>query len=160
MNVPPATLSLDQYAEYFETLRDLPPAQRIEALAALALSPTERSMLQRLLDADSTPDDPLANVLQGAATQFTTNRIDRLGPYRLLREIGAGGMGTVFLAERVEGGFSQAVAIKLLRGFPTRDGLRRLRQERQILANPDHPTIARLLDGGDRDDGQPGHALE
>ncbi|MEO5560397.1 MAG: serine/threonine-protein kinase, partial [Dokdonella sp.] len=62
--------------------------------------------------------------------------------------------------ERVEGGFSQAVAIKLLRGFPTRDGLRRLRQERQILANLDHPNIARLLDGGEREDGQPWLALE
>ena len=160
MKVRPPTRSLDHYAEHFEALRTLPPEQRAEALAALTLNPTERSMLQRLLDADSSPDDPLANVLHGAATQFTSNRIDRLGPYRLLRELGAGGMGTVFLAERVEGGFSQAVAIKLLRGFPTRDGLRRLRQERQILANLDHPNIARLLDGGEREDGQPWLALE
>jgi serine/threonine-protein kinase len=69
-------------------------------------------------------------------------------------------MGTVFLAERVEGQFEQYVAIKLLRGFPTSESMRRLRQERQILAALDHPNIARLLDGGETDDGQPWLAME
>jgi serine/threonine protein kinase/tetratricopeptide (TPR) repeat protein len=159
MTEPTPTASLDRYAEYFDALRELPRERRDEALAALALSADERATLQRLLDADDAPDDPLANALHVAAAHFST-QVDRLGAYRLLRELGAGGMGTVFLAERVEGGFSQAVAIKLLRGFPTRDGLRRLRQERQILANLDHPNIARLLDGGERADGQPWLALE
>lgn len=155
------TTPLDRYAAHFEALRELAPERRAEALAALDLQPSERATLQRLLDADDTPDDPLANALQVAASRFSTSTTEqRLGAYRLLRELGAGGMGTVFLAERVDGGFTQQVAIKLLRGFPTRDGLRRLRQERQILANLDHPNIARLLDGGESEDGQPWLALE
>jgi serine/threonine-protein kinase len=72
----------------------------------------------------------------------------RLGPYVLIEEIGSGGMGTVFLAERVDAEFDRRVAIKLIRGIPTRDASQRLRRERQILANLSHPNIAPLLDGG------------
>ncbi|MEO7432830.1 MAG: serine/threonine-protein kinase, partial [Dokdonella sp.] len=152
--------SLDRYADDFERIRTLDPAQRAAAIAGLELDPHERAMLERLLAADAAPGDPLASALNSAALQFQSIGHTRMGAYRLVRELGAGGMGTVFLAERVDGGFSQAVAIKLLRGFPTQDGLRRLRQERQILANLDHPNIARLLDGGERADGQPWLALE
>ena len=155
-----STPSLDRYAEDFERLRALPPERREAALAALPLGEDERATLRRLLDADTDADDPLARALGAGAARLAAPRDDRLGPYRLLRELGAGGMGTVFLAERVDGGFEQRVAIKLLRGFPTADGLRRLRQERQILAGLDHPHIARLLDGGETADGQPWLALE
>ncbi|MBZ0222039.1 MAG: protein kinase [Dokdonella sp.] len=152
--------SLDRLAEDFERLSALPIAQRETALAALTISEDERDMLRRLLAADSDPDDPLARALEQGVAQLSAPRSERLGPYRLLRELGAGGMGTVFLAERVDGGFDQRVAVKILRGFPTADGLRRLRQERQILAGLDHPNIARLLDGGETAQGQPWLALE
>ena len=79
----------------------------------------------------------------------------RLGAYRLIEEIGSGGMGTVFLAERVDENFEQRVAIKVLRGIPTRDATERMRRERQILADLSHPYIARLLDGASTTDGQP-----
>ena len=79
----------------------------------------------------------------------------RIGSWRVVRELGSGGMGTVLLAERDEGGFTQQAAIKLIRGFPSQDGMRRLRQERQILAQLDHPDIARLIDGGETEAGQP-----
>jgi len=151
---------LDRYAGHFERLCALPAAERAAALAALPLTAQERAMLRELLDADADADDPLTQVLADSADGLMAERVQRLGPYRLLREIGVGGMGTVFLAERVDGGFAQRVAIKLLRGFPTREGLRRLRQERQILAGLDHPNIARLLDGGETADGQPWLALE
>ena len=156
MNSP----SLDRYADAFERLRALPPDAREAALAALPMDEDDRAVLRRLLDADTDADDPLARTLAAGATRLAQPRDDRFGPYRLLRELGAGGMGTVFLAERVDGGFAQAVAIKLLRGFPTADGLRRLRRERQILASLDHPHIARLLDGGETAGGQPWLALE
>jgi eukaryotic-like serine/threonine-protein kinase len=79
----------------------------------------------------------------------------RVGPYVLVQELGHGGMGSVFLAERADQ-FRQQVAIKLVRpGIASADVLRRFRQERQILAALDHPNIARLLDGGLTDEGLP-----
>ncbi|MCQ4166893.1 serine/threonine-protein kinase [Tahibacter harae] len=152
--------SLDRFAAEFDRLRGLPPEQRAAALEALDLAPQDRAILARLLAADAQTGDPLAQTLSASAARLGAERVEQLGPYRLLRELGSGGMGTVLLAERVSGGFSQQVAIKLLRGFPTSDGLRRLRQERQILAALDHPHIARLLDGGETADGQPWLALE
>jgi eukaryotic-like serine/threonine-protein kinase len=81
---------------------------------------------------------------------------ERLGAYVIVRELGRGGMGTVFLAERADGQFEKQVAIKILnRGADTAEILRRFRAERQILARLDHPNIARLLDAGTTDDGLP-----
>ncbi|MEM9596665.1 MAG: serine/threonine-protein kinase [Acidobacteriota bacterium] len=87
---------------------------------------------------------------------------ERIGPYRVLREIGRGGLATVYLAERDDAEFSMRVAIKLVsRGMDTDEGLlQRLRQERQILATLDHPNIAKILDGGTADDGRPYFVLE
>jgi serine/threonine-protein kinase len=73
----------------------------------------------------------------------------RIGPYRLIRPLGRGGMGTVYLAVRDDDAFTQYVALKVLRrGLDTEDILRRFRAERQILAQLSHPNIARLFDGG------------
>ena len=86
---------------------------------------------------------------------------ERLGPYRLLREIGRGGMGRVYLAERADGAFEQQVAVKLVkRGMDTDEILRRFRHERQILASLEHPHIARLYDGGASTDGRPYLVME
>ncbi len=86
---------------------------------------------------------------------------DRFGPYKTLGEIGRGGLGTVYLAERDDEHYSQRVAIKLVRrGLDTDDILARLRQERQILARLEHPNITRLLDGGSTADGQPYLVME
>ena len=85
----------------------------------------------------------------------------RLGPYRLIGEVGRGGMGTVHLAERADGQFEQQVALKLVkRGMDTDEILRRFRHERQILASLQHPNIARLYDGGASDDGRPYLVME
>lgn len=84
-----------------------------------------------------------------------------IGHYRVVREIGRGGMGTVFLAMRDDGEFRQEVAIKVVSSaFLGRESLRRFRQERQILAGLSHPNIARLLDGGVTDDGLPFLVME
>jgi eukaryotic-like serine/threonine-protein kinase len=81
---------------------------------------------------------------------------ERVGAYVIVRELGRGGMGTVFLAERADGQFEKQVAIKILnRGADTTEILRRFRAERQILAKLDHPNIARLLDAGTTEDGLP-----
>src|SRR5271154_6932475 len=74
---------------------------------------------------------------------------DRIGPYRILRTLGVGGMGEVFLAERADAEFEQQVAIKVVYGGNLARGVQsRLKIERQILAQLDHPNIAHLLDGG------------
>ncbi len=84
-----------------------------------------------------------------------------IGPYRVLRELGKGGMGVVYLAVRDDGAFRKNVAIKLLRGDAvTREFVERFRNERQVLANFDHPNIARILDGGDTTDGMPFYVME
>lgn len=72
-----------------------------------------------------------------------------IGHYRIIREIGRGGMGAVFLAERADGAFEQDVALKVVRySFPDSELTRRFSRERQIPASLNHPNIARLLDGG------------
>lgn len=84
----------------------------------------------------------------------------RVGPYRLVRRLGQGGMGVVYLAERVEE-FEQRVALKLIRrGLAGSHILRRFHAERQILARLEHPNIARLLDGGTSEEGLPYFAME
>ena len=85
----------------------------------------------------------------------------RIGPYRVIREIGRGGMGTVLLAVRSDDAFQKRVAIKILkRGMDTEAIVRRFRTERQILASLEHPYIAGLLDGGTTPDGLPYFAME
>src|ERR1700720_1935454 len=85
----------------------------------------------------------------------------RIGAYVIIREIGQGGMGTVYLAARADGYFEKQVAIKLLkRGVANEEVLRRFRSEREVLARLDHPNIARLIDAGTTDDGLPYFVME
>ncbi|NNF57636.1 MAG: tetratricopeptide repeat protein [Rhodothermaceae bacterium] len=85
----------------------------------------------------------------------------RVGPYRIVRELGRGGMGMVYLGERADGQFEHTVALKLIRhGVDSAEARRRFRAERQILASLQHPHIAHLLDGGVTEDGTPWFALE
>jgi serine/threonine protein kinase len=84
-----------------------------------------------------------------------------IGPYRILRELGAGGMGLVYLAVRDDGIFRKNVAVKLLKSnHACQDFIQRFHQERQMLANLDHPNIARIMDGGQTADGLPYHVME
>ncbi|HSE41321.1 MAG TPA: serine/threonine-protein kinase, partial [Acidobacteriota bacterium] len=100
-------------------------------------------------DVDLTPaEDQLAEGLQ-------------IGAYKIVRQIGRGGMGAVYLAERADKQFKKYVAIKVVkRGMDTEYILRHFRNERQILASFDHANIARLLDGGSTDSGLPYFVME
>jgi len=85
----------------------------------------------------------------------------RIGAYQIIREIGRGGMGAVYLAARADEEYEKEVAIKLLkRGTDTDEVLRRFRSEREILARLEHPNIARLLDAGTTEDGLPYFVME
>lgn len=81
---------------------------------------------------------------------------ERIGPYRLIRELGSGGMASVWLAERTDMLQRRQVALKLPQGAGRRAGLaERMAREREILATLEHPYIARLYDAGVAEDGQP-----
>lgn len=84
----------------------------------------------------------------------------QIGHYKIVKELGEGGMGSVYLAERADGEFEQQVAIKFLRGYYSPSMRNRFRREKQILARLNHPNIAGLLDGGITDDGTPYMIME
>ncbi|MGA2184035.1 MAG: protein kinase [Bryobacteraceae bacterium] len=89
------------------------------------------------------------------------NNETRFGPWRIVREIGRGGMGVVYLASRADQQFDRLVALKVLRGdFKADEVLSRFRHERQILAQLSHPNIATLLDGGSTPQGDPYIVME
>ncbi|HMF95214.1 MAG TPA: protein kinase [Vicinamibacterales bacterium] len=95
------------------------------------------------------------------ATSVADAQPARVGPYRLIRELGRGGMGTVFLAERDDEQYHARVAVKLVRpGMDTEFILARFRRERQTLARLHHPNISRLLDGGTTETGLPYFVME
>ena len=96
----------------------------------------------------------LQSLLEGPEAAADGERV--IGSYRLLDLIGRGGMGVVYVAERADEQFEKRVAIKLIpRGLETPEMERRFRIERQILADLEHPNIARLLDGGVTDEATP-----
>lgn len=102
-----------------------------------------------------------AEVPDEAPSQTTGMEGQRLGPYRIVRKLGSGGMGDVYLAERADEQYQQQVAIKIVRSGAFAAQIHsRLRQERQILARLQHPNIARLLDGGQMADGTPYIVME
>ncbi|OAB60864.1 hypothetical protein AY599_25580 [Leptolyngbya valderiana BDU 20041] len=112
----------------------------------------------RLLDSADAPTSTLDSVVGRAAADLNLAALSpgqRLGHYRVVRRIGRGGMGEVYLAERDDQEYRHRVALKVIKGFAGSDALERFRRERQILAELQHPHIARLLDGGTTVDGQP-----
>ncbi len=151
----------------FEELVDLDPGRWAERLAATA-DPELREAVRELLGLRGEaagfleqPPESLARELLGGAGDSEDRLPGRIGPYRILRRLGRGGMGDVFLAERADGQFEQRIAVKLLkRGIDSEGIRRRFLQERQVLANLDHPNIARLLDGGTTEEGQPYFVME
>src|SRR5262249_3629868 len=95
------------------------------------------------------------------ATSAAGAQPTRVGPYRLIRELGRGGMGTVFLAERDDDEYHARVAVKLVRpGMDTEVILLAFRRERHTLARLGHPNISRLLDGGTAESGLPYFVME
>jgi eukaryotic-like serine/threonine-protein kinase len=117
---------------------------------------------EKLLEHDASIFEEFADF---AATRLRENESDRigerLGAYVIVQELGRGGMGAVYLAQRADGQFHKQAAIKVLkRGTDTDEVLRRFRIERQILAELEHPNITRLLDAGTTADGLPYFVME
>jgi len=154
-------------ATWFDELVELAPAERTARLAAIAAEdPAAAAEVAALIDADAREE----GLLEGdAASAIPTLILDpaaapadgSVGPYRLLKTIGEGGMGTVFLAERSDGAYDAKVAVKLIkRGMDSVAIVRRFLRERRILARLAHPNIVRLLDGGLSADARPYYVME
>jgi serine/threonine protein kinase len=154
----------DQVQEIFHEVADLPVDDRNKYFDLHNVDPETRSEVVALLEFESssnvTLDRDIAHLAQRVLARLDPQAM-LCGPYRLERLLGSGGMGSVYFAERVDGEVVQRVAIKLLR--PSADSSRsreRFLAERQILANLSHPNIAKLLDAGHREDGQPYLVME
>ncbi len=146
------------------TALDLAPEDRSAWLSREVGDAEVRAQVRSLLDADSAAGGFLESMVGDELEQFARSSgwVDRrVGPYRVIRQIGDGGMSTVYLAHRADAEFEQQVAVKVIkRGMDSADIEWRFRQERQILARLDHPNIAKLLDGGTTESGQPFFILE
>ena len=146
-----------------EALEQPDTKSRLEFLSAAcdgdrALQSEIDALLAHASDRLDVVADKMADV---AADDGTVAIGERLGDYELVREIGRGGMGTIYLARRADEEFEKEVAIKILkRGTDTEEVLRRFRAERQILAQLEHPNIARLIDAGTSPDGLPYIVME
>jgi serine/threonine-protein kinase len=145
---------------------DLPPSQVTPYLDRSCVGDSAlREEAERLLAssraAERFMEEPPAHLAAELLAELPVPTGRRIGPYVVTGEVGRGGMGVVYLAERADGQFRQRVALKLLpRGLDTPHAVRRFLEERQILASLGHPGIARLLDGGVTEDGVPYFAME
>ncbi len=164
----------------FEAVLDMRPEERSSYLEEACGGDGElRALVDRLIAAVEVDETQLrpGGGLQGPLWDGLMDELDReesepvhddttpvgtvLGNYRLVREIGRGGMAVVYLAERADGQFRQQVALKRIQhGIDTDEVIQRFDQERQILALAQHPHIAQLLDGGVGPKGRPYFVME
>ena len=163
-----AEFGWDEADRLFDQALELPPEERPSWLArACGANAALRAQVEALLRADASAE----RFLELGAFRCAAPLVDapdstpveglRIGPYRVVRELARGGMGVVYLAGRADGQFEQQVALKLIkRGMDSDEIHRRFLAERQILAQLSHPHIARLLDGGVTEGGQPWFAIE
>ena len=147
-------LPADERAIYLEKASAGDPELRVEVESLL------RSHERAGKDFLNTPVVDLRSLVTDAhGTSGYMGR--RIGVYKIVQEIGRGGMGEVYRAARVDGQYEKQAAIKVVRsGYDSSLILERFRHERQILAGLDHPNIARLLDGGTTDEGIPYLVME
>jgi len=153
----------------FEELVALPSEERERRLIeACGDDRALQRLVASLLDADRRPGDFISDAIASAAAEVTNPTVEHLtnadgtvGAWRLVRELGSGGMGLVYLAERSDDAYTAQAAVKFLRSpVGASEMARRFRVERQILADLVHPNIARLLDGGTAADGTPYLVME
>ncbi|HLU05597.1 MAG TPA: serine/threonine-protein kinase [Woeseiaceae bacterium] len=172
MNSAPPELSPDRWArveQLFDAVADMPVSERAAYLRKACGDDGElRAYIEALARSDvaknTVIEDAIHDVLDLAspdAGSLTDIVGERIGPYRIVSIIGSGGMGVVYLAERADEHFRQQVAIKVVRQRLIDPEIEaRLVGERQILANLQHPNIARLFDGGTTADGTPYLVME
>jgi len=156
--------------QIFSVALDLEPQERIPFLDRECAADVDlRAEVLELLSANEAAGDFMqqpACVDVGFSSNDETDyggavSGELIGKYKIIRELGRGGMGAVYLAARADESFDKQVALKLIkRGMDSDAIIKRFVMERQILANLDHPNIARMIDGGTTDDGRPFFVLE
>lgn len=150
--------------EIFDAVVDLSPSEREKYLNEhCSEDPGLRQEIVELVAEESQVHSLLDGVALDAAGVLDdlTKESQQIGAYRLVEKLGVGGMGEVYLAERVDGHFTHQVALKLVRaGVQSEHIQQRFLMERQILARLNHPNIASLLDGGMTKDGQAYFVME
>lgn len=154
---------LQEVRRLFDEASSLPVDRRLARLEELSSDPRAIAEALAMLDvAERNSGDVRDRVSRMLALvkDAELDVGDQLGPWRLLKQLGVGGMGTVFLAERADGMYQRKVAIKLLGGVPTQEQALRLQSERQLLAEIQIPNIAHLYDGGTTPSGQPYLVME
>lgn len=147
----------------FDAVCEYPSDTRRDQLFAMTSDPDVRREVLALLDTESRTIVGGRDALREAVQQVVAPELhagELLGAWRLVRRLGAGGMGAVYLADRADDLYEQQAAIKLLHGFKDRRAIERLAYERRILAGLQHPGIARLYDGGTTPAGQPYLVME
>ena len=156
-----------QVKEIFYAALDVAPQERTTFLAEACANDQELAReVKSLLASHEGAEDFIETPAAQSITQFETAETDsligqKIGHYQVVRELGQGGMGAVYLAVRNDEQYQKRVAIKLIRhGMETDFTRSRFRHERQILASLDHPNIARLVDGGTTEAGLPWLAME
>jgi serine/threonine protein kinase/tetratricopeptide (TPR) repeat protein len=156
-----------QIQSIFDEVIDVGPAEREARLEKSCGNDRElRRSVESLLKSDQKTEDPLLNAIGDAAESLLEDHRDRLvgtriGHYRVVSILGHGGMSTVYRAERDDAQYRQTVAIKVLHHATLHPRLRsRLHSERHILATLAHPSIARLIDSGELEDGTPYLVME
>jgi serine/threonine protein kinase len=156
-----------QIQSLFEQLIDTGTGERSARLASACGDDLDlRASVESLLESDGRREDVLLQAIGEAAESLLEDHQDRLigtrvGPYRVVAILGHGGMSTVYRGERDDSQYHQTVAIKVLQHATLHPRLRsRLHSERHILATLDHPSIARLIDSGDLEDGTPYLVME
>jgi serine/threonine protein kinase len=149
----------------FHELVDLAPGERQHIMAERQIAPELRAELESLLSFDSGDVRHLTACVSGAVEEVLHSvpgrDIPDCGPYRLVRLLGRGGMGEVYLGERTDGEIQTMVAVKLLSTYGHRPGWRdRFLKERQLLASLNHPSIVHVIDAGRTGDGRPYLVME
>jgi len=148
----------------FEAAAELTGDARDVYLATHATDPALRREVLSLLAVDTAAarfEQPLAVLLAPPEPETLLPAGHRVGPYAIVRVIGRGGMGVVYLGQRADDLYHREVAIKIVRPGPDAEGLSaRFAYERQTLAALTHPNIARLYDGGTTDGGAPYFVME
>lgn len=154
--------------EILQEVLEIEPSKRLDFLEKAGITVETRAEVESLMAFEEESEDFMSLGISDFSKDFAANEESeillagqKIGVYEIVRELGQGGMGAVYLATRADGKFSQRVALKLLKREMNTSALRRrFQQEQEILASLEHSNIARLLDAGTTNDKIPFLAME